>query len=79
MDNMKIKVCPLCNGFSNIVKKSKTIVQGNLEYTTYVECKVCHCRGPRFLFRDFEDPRDARLEAIKSWNRRGGVYDEEAS
>lgn len=71
-----IKICPLCNGFSDLVRKSKTIVKGETQYTTYVECKVCRCRGPRCLFSEYESPSAARQEAIRLWNRREGKDDE---
>ena len=69
---LEIKTCPLCDGFSSMVRKSKTIVQGQQEFTTYVECKICRCRGPRCLFRDFASPTEARQKAVEMWNRRDG-------
>lgn len=62
--------CPFCGGYSNLVRKSKTVVHGETKQTTYVECKVCHCRGQRFLLDDFKTSTEARDAAVESWNRR---------
>lgn len=72
MGNRKIKSCPLCGGYSVLRPKSKTIVKKEQKFTCYVECVICHCRGPRFLLDDFETPSVARDKAVESWNTRAG-------
>jgi hypothetical protein len=69
--------CPLCSAPCYLVRNSKTVVQGEQRKTCYVQCKSCGCRGPRFLLDEFVTPTDARLKAIREWNRRGGKYIEE--
>lgn len=68
-----IGTCPFCGGYSDLVRKSKTIVHGLTRYTTYVECKVCRCRGKRFLLDEYETPKIARRKAIDSWNTRSNT------
>ena len=68
-----IGTCPFCGGYSDLVRKSKTIVHGIVRHTTYVECKACHCRGKRFLLDEYETPKIARQKAIDSWNNRSNT------
>lgn len=65
--------CPFCGGYSDLVRKSKTIVHGVTRHTTYVECKVCHCRGKRFLLDEYDNPTIARNKAVDSWNTRSNT------
>lgn len=71
-NNIEIKPCPFCGGFSKLVPKSKTYVGGELTYNCYVECKECHCRSGRFLLSEYETHAIARQKAIESWNKRVG-------
>ena len=66
----KIKKCPFCGGFGKLLKRNKTVVNGNLEYNCYVTCTKCGARGARFLFKDFESRSVARKVAVDTWNRR---------
>ena len=72
MEYRDVKSCPLCGGYSRLRPKSKTIVQQEQRLTCYVECVVCHCRGPRFLLDEFESPSVARDKAVGAWNTRIG-------
>ena len=67
----KIKKCPFCGGFSTLAYKSKTIIQGELTFITYVYCKDCNSRGRRVVLdEDGRTPRESRELAISHWNRR---------
>lgn len=70
LERYVVGTCPLCSGFSKLVPNSKTIVHGNTVKTCYVECKQCHCRGPRFILTDFKTPSAARRKAVDCWNMR---------
>ena len=69
----KVKPCPLCGGYSKLEAKSKTVINGEIKYTTYCRCCDCDCRGPRVLIG--KDPTVARKLALERWNRR--VADED--
>ena len=69
----KIKSCPMCGGYSKLEAKSKTIIQGELKYTTYCRCCDCGLRGPRVLIG--ANSSESRRIAIERWNRR--VTDED--
>ncbi len=72
----KIKPCPFCGGFSTLAKKSKTIIKGELAYTTYVYCTDCQSRGRRVLLgEDERDDTESRELAISHWNRRTIPYE----
>ena len=67
----EIKKCPFCGGYSTLAPKSKTIIKGELAYTTYVYCVDCQCRGRRVLLgEDGRTDRESRELAISHWNRR---------
>ena len=70
---MKVNTCPLCNGYSKLEKKSKTVINGFTDYVTYCRCTQCDCRGPRVRLADFDNPTDARQLAVDKWNNR--VFD----
>ena len=67
----KVKPCPCCGGFAKLERKSKTIIQGEQKYVTYVRCVDCDMRGPRVLLGT-NNVTLARQVAIKRWNRRVG-------
>ncbi len=66
----EIKNCPFCGGFAKLESKSKTIIDGELAYVTYVRCVKCCAHGRRFRLWDGKDPRVIRKKAIDAWNRR---------
>ena len=67
----KIKSCPFCGGYSTLAPKSKTIIKGELAYTTYVYCRDCNSRGRRVLLgEDGRTDKESRELAISHWNRR---------
>lgn len=71
----KIKSCPFCGGYSTLAPKSKTIVKGELAYTTYVYCCDCQSRGRRVLLgEDGRTDTESRELAIAHWNRRATPY-----
>ena len=72
----EVKSCPMCGGYSKLEARSKTIIKGELRYTTYCRCCDCGLRGPRVLLsRDNEhNAQEARRTAVERWNRR--VYED---
>lgn len=67
----KIKPCPFCGGYSTLAPKSKTIIKGELAYTSYVYCRDCQSRGRRVLLgEDGRTDFESRELAINHWNRR---------
>ena len=65
---LMIDHCPLCGGYGRLEKKSRTFINGETTYVTYVRCVRCDCRGPRHILG--EDPYEARNAAVIDWNRR---------
>lgn len=72
-NGIEIKRCPFCDGIAMLETKSKTMIKGELRYTTYVRCTRCDSRGKRILL-DYREPESgvvgARYEAVEAWNTR---------
>ena len=68
----QVKSCPMCGGYAKLEPKSKTMIKGEIRYTTNCRCCDCDLRGPRVLIG--ADPSASRRIAVARWNRR--VYED---
>lgn len=67
---MALKSCPFCGGYARLERRSKTVVNGERAFNTYVRCTVCDARGARFLLQDFPCSSEAHKAATKAWEGR---------
>lgn len=56
-----IEMCPFCGGRARVMRNYGT---GSIRYEWRVKCDICRA----------SIEMDSVREAIKAWNRRGGVY-----
>lgn len=67
---MRLRACPFCGGYAKLERRSKTVVNGEKTFNTYVRCTACDARGARFLLQDFPTTADAHRAAVDAWEGR---------
>lgn len=69
-NSIELKYCPMCGKRARLKRKSKTIIKGETLRNTFVYCPSCDVRGPRVLYRDFDNYNLAETKAADLWNKR---------